>query len=240
MLRYVLFDLDLFPDESSRESSQKRILALLEALTLCNQYYLLENPDTPLMYDLCSQGKIKYKLPLQFEPEANPNASVVLDWLKQSSAPSSVEQAFRKDQALLSKITNGEVFRDIPQIIANGGADCDNLACWRTAEIRHHLGVGAKPYITWRKRDDGGTTYHVVTAWPEGNDQWSSEDSSLLCGMKKDDGGVALEEERRKLGERTGEMLADLGLPKAERIVGDIRRRAQLKEAIGLILRGVR
>lgn len=234
MLRHVLFDLNLFPDEASRANSQKRVLVLLEALTLCNQFYLAENPDTPLMYQLASEGIIRYKLPAQFDPTEAPGAAEVMAWLRETNAPRNVMDAFRTDQTMLSKIINGEVFRDIPRIIQNGGGDCDNVASWRAAEIRHRLGIAAKPYITWRKRPDGGTTYHVIVIWPDG----SSEDPSLLLGMKKDDGGAALREEQRKLGERASEMLSALGGHNRERVAGEIRRRAQLVEAVGLLLRG--
>jgi hypothetical protein len=203
MLRNVLFDLSLFDKESDRENSQKRVLVLLEALTLCNQFYLQEHPETPLIY----QSGIRYKMPAQFESGA-----------AEGGVPG----------------YKGEVFRDIPRIIENGGGDCDNVASWRAAELRHRLGVAAKPYITWRKRDDGGTTYHVIVIWPDG----SSEDPSLLLGMPKDDGGKGLREEHRKLGERAGEMLDALSAPAQQKILGDARRRSQLEQVTGLILGG--
>lgn len=183
MLRNVLFDLALFNDDADRKSSQKRVLVLLEALTLCDEIYLSEHPDTPLMYDLASKGKLKYKLPAQFDSSASAEGGV----------PG----------------YHGEVFRDIPRIIENGGGDCDNVASWRAAEIRHRLGIATKPYITWRKRPDGGTTYHVIVLWPDG----SSEDPSLLLGMGGADRDKDRREEERKLGERAGEMIAALKQP---------------------------
>jgi hypothetical protein len=87
-------------------------------------------------------------------------------------------------------------------------SNCDNVASWRAAELNERLGIPARPYITWRKRADGGTTYHVIVLWPDG----SSEDPSLLLGM----GGEAREpdrqEELRKLRERAANVMQALQL----------------------------
>ncbi len=228
MLRHVLFDLMLFEHESDRPNSQKRVLVLLEALTLCNQFYLQEHTDTPLIY----KSGIKYKLPAQFEKEQVPEVGTVLEYLTKANAPSDVKRAFK---TLSNQVGGGETFRDIPRIIENGGGDCDNVACWRTAEIRHHLGVAAKPYITWRDgQTSGSKVYHVVTIWPDG----SSEDSSLLLGMGGPERDADRREEERKLGERAGEMLDALRAPPAQAIAGVAQRRAQLVNAVGLLLRG--
>jgi hypothetical protein len=159
MLRHVLFDLSLFMDESDRANSQKRVLWLLEALTRCNQLYLQQHPETPLIY----QSGIEYKVPQQFERADLPEADAVQDFLAKSNPPQSVVKAFK---TLVSMCGGGEHFRDIPRIIENGGGDCDNVASWRTAELRQ-LGIAAKPYITWRRRMDGGMTYHVVVIFPK-------------------------------------------------------------------------
>jgi hypothetical protein len=224
MLRHVLFDLDLFKNESDRDSSQKRVLVLLEALTLINQFYLAENPDTPLIY----QSGIEYKLPLQFE---DPTASPLYQYLKNSGAPKDAMDEYK----FMAGATGGEVFRDIPRIIKNGGGDCDNVAAWRAAEIRHHLGVAAKPFITWRKRPDGGTTYHVLVIWPDG----SSEDPSLLLNMPEQTPGDR-QKEVDKLAERATEMMADMQAPKAKQIASAVVKQAQLEAVIGLLLRGAR
>lgn len=230
MLRHVLFDLELFANEADREDSQKKVLILLEALTLLDQLYLAQNPETPLLYDLVRQGKLIYKLPAQFEKETSPDIEIIAQYLIATGAPASVQSALR---TLSNQIGGGETFRDIPRIIENGGGDCDNLCAWRTAEIRHHLGVAAKPYITWRKRPDGGTTYHCITIWPDG----SSEDSSLLSGMspeRVDD----VQEEIRKLAERREEAAAEMQAPMAERIAGEVARRVRLRRATNMLLGG--
>ena len=81
--------------------------------------------------------------------------------------------------------------------------NCDNVASWRAAELRE-LGVNAKPYITWRQRPDGGTTYHVIVRYEDG----SSEDPSLLLGMGSPGREADRQEEERKLGERMGDLLS--------------------------------
>ena len=228
MLRHVLFDLDLFRTEADRANSQKRVLVLLEALTLCDQFYLAEHPETPLIY----QSGIRYKMPAQFEKEENPEIARIAEFLEQSNAPNGIKSALK---TLSNQIGGGETFRDIPRILENGGGDCDNVACWRAAELRFRLGADVSPYITWRKRPDGGVTYHVICRW---NGDGSSEDPSLLLGMKKDDGGVSLREEQEKLAERASEMLNAMRAPLIEQVVGEARRRIGLRNTIGLLLRG--
>lgn len=194
MLRNVLFDMKLFDGEDDRENSQKRILWLLEALTRCNQLYLRNNPNTPLLY----KSGVTYKLPEQFERNNMPEAVLARNWLSKANAPSNVRDAFEN---LAEQCGSGEHFRDIPRVIENGGGDCDNVAAWRAAELREK-GFDVSPYITWRKRPDGGTTYHVIVRW---NNDGSSEDPSLLLGM----GGAEKAQERAEEQEKCAERIAD-------------------------------
>lgn len=196
MLRHILFDVNFFPDESERESSQKRVLWLLQALTNIDRLYLQEHPETPRIY----QSGIKYKAPAQFEQEDVPEMKTLGEYLARKGAPDSVMGAYK---SVAGMVGNGEHFRDIPRIIENGGGDCDNVASWRAAELCE-LGIAAKPYITWRKRPDGGTTYHVVVLWPDG----THEDPSLLLGMGGESRAADRKEEERKLGERTADFIA--------------------------------
>ncbi len=197
MLRHVLFDMELFADEADRENSQKRVLCLLEALTWCNQLYLRAHPypETPLIY----QSGIEYKVPQQFEKAQLPEVQTLRAYLDASGAPPNVVKALR---TLSNMCGGGEQFREIPRIIENGGGDCDNVAAWRCAELRE-LGIGARPYITWRRRADGGMTYHVIVLWPDGG----SEDPSLLLGMGGAERAADRLEEESKLGERCAEMV---------------------------------
>lgn len=196
MLRHILFDVNFFGNEAERASSQKRVLCLLEALVWINRLHLLEHPETPLLY----KSGVTYKLPAQLEQRDSPDVEAVRAFLESKGAPASIMGALR---AIADSAGGGEHFRDIPRIIENGGGDCDNLASWRVAELRE-LGVNAKPYITWRQRPDGGTTYHVIVLWPDG----SSEDPSLLLGMGQPDREPDRLDEVAKLGERAGELVS--------------------------------
>jgi hypothetical protein len=77
-----------------------------------------------------------------------------------------------------------ETFACIPEIMAEGSWDCDGLAAWRVAELRH-CGINASVYIKWRQRGSpDANIYHAVVRWPDGR----IEDPSLALGM----GGVPI------------------------------------------------
>jgi hypothetical protein len=76
-------------------------------------------------------------------------------------------------------------------------SQCDNVATWRAAELRQN-GIAASPFITWRKRADGGMTYHVLVRWPDN----TLEDPSLLLGMSQPERAADRQEEIRKNNER--------------------------------------
>jgi hypothetical protein len=75
--------------------------------------------------------------------------------------------------------------------------NCDNVATWRAAELRQN-DIAASPFITWRKRPDGGYTYHVLVRWPDN----TLEDPSLLLGMSQPERAADRDEEIRKNNER--------------------------------------
>ena len=215
MLRLVLFDLSLFIDESDRANSQKRVLWMLEALVACNRIYLQNNPNTPFIY----HSGIKYKVPTQFDASGT-EIAIVREFVERiGTVPDKVREALNT----LEQMTAGERFRDISRIIANGGGDCDNVAAWRCAEL-NELGIAASPYITWRQRPDGGTTYHVIVRWPDG----SSEDPSLLLGMGGAERADQRAEEVRKLDERSQDFVKALtaGGPPPQSIYGDVAAQA--------------
>lgn len=172
MLKHIQVETRLFGNEAIRPQSQQGLLAFLEALTLWNEIWLREHPEAPLLYS----AKLRYILPEQFERTHMPQVGTVRAYLESRKAPVSVLDAFDELAAMTGA---GEHFRDIPSMIENGGGDCDNWATGRAAEIRVRLGVDARPFITWRRRPDGGMTYHNIVFWPDG----SSEDPSLLIGM---------------------------------------------------------
>lgn len=74
-----------------------------------------------------------------------------------------------------------EIWSTIGGIIADGGADCEDLACWRVAELREQ-GIPARP--AWRHRrvrmpsGAEATLYHILVWTPKG-----FEDPSRKLGM---------------------------------------------------------
>lgn len=211
MLRWVVFDTTMFHNKDDAERTQKNVMWLLEALTQRNQEYLKQRPNTQRIY----RSGIRYMSPQQFIGDVNEVAVLKTALGKMASQPS-VKRALETVQDVLG----GERFRDIGRIIENGGGDCDNLSCWRAAELRQ-AGIKASPYMTNRMRADGGTTYHALVVWPSLRDLVrdgllteesirgrsdvdfkTTEDPSLLLGM----GGVRRSydrnEELRKNKER--------------------------------------
>ncbi len=65
----------------------------------------------------------------------------------------------------------------------NGGKqatiDCEDLCCWRAAELQAE-GIAAHPVFVWRKLEDGSHLYHIVVRYPDGR----IEDPSRRLGMK--------------------------------------------------------
>lgn len=53
-----------------------------------------------------------------------------------------------------------EEFASIPAILSRGWGDCDDLAPWRCAELRHQ-GFSAKIRVQWRKFPNG-KLFHIV------------------------------------------------------------------------------
>jgi hypothetical protein len=69
-------------------------------------------------------------------------------------------------------------WQDIPETLVRLGGDCEDLACWRIAELRVRVGEHVRPIV---KRTLYGprTVYHVAVAWPDGR----LEDPSRILGM---------------------------------------------------------
>lgn len=90
-----------------------------------------------------------------------------------------------------------EIFAGVPGILRRGGGDCEDLVCWRVADLR--LGrdgraEAARARLTWR-REGNRYRYHVTVRRASG----AIEDPSLALGMggPSDVGGV-----RRELRDR--------------------------------------
>ena len=71
-----------------------------------------------------------------------------------------------------------ERWRDIPSVLREGWGDCEDLACWRAAELVEREGIAAQPSYTWRRRP-GISIYHIVVRHANG----TIEDPSRRLGM---------------------------------------------------------
>jgi len=58
--------------------------------------------------------------------------------------------------------------------------DCEDLACWRAAELQVRDGIMAWPTFVWKIRPDGGYLYHIQVKYPDGR----IEDPSRRLGMR--------------------------------------------------------
>lgn len=71
-----------------------------------------------------------------------------------------------------------EEWCDIPTILEKRAVDCEDLACYRIAELRMRKRVRCRPFIRWRYR-----LYHVLVAIPRPNGRLIIEDPSKRLGM---------------------------------------------------------
>jgi hypothetical protein len=60
---------------------------------------------------------------------------------------------------------NAEDWKDIVNILADKDGDCEDLSCWRIAELRVR-GVKAEPFLYWQNTAAGGRLYHALV-WRE-------------------------------------------------------------------------
>ena len=117
---------------------------LLEALTMSNIAYLLDNPQTPDLY----RSGVHY-----------------------------LEEPPGRDE-----------WQDIPDTLERGNGDCEDLACWRVAELRVKYGQRrARRGISVSRLPRGGLLYHIMVLHENG----AVEDPSRILGMNHDAPGAA-------------------------------------------------
>lgn len=73
-----------------------------------------------------------------------------------------------------------EDWQDVPTTIGMGIGDCEDLACWRAAELAVRYGIQARPIFKEQRREDGSFLYHIVVRYPDGRE----EDPSRILGMR--------------------------------------------------------
>ncbi len=72
-----------------------------------------------------------------------------------------------------------EEWRDCLSVLEHGGGDCEDLACYRAAELQL-AGIHARPYVRRPRLLPGGVLlYHIQVEWPDGR----IEDPSRELGM---------------------------------------------------------
>jgi hypothetical protein len=71
-------------------------------------------------------------------------------------------------------------WQDIPTTLRMGAGDCEDLACWRAAELQVRSGLPAWPTFYYRNRAGGGLLYHIQVRYPDGR----VEDPSRRLGMR--------------------------------------------------------
>jgi hypothetical protein len=66
-------------------------------------------------------------------------------------------------------------------------SNCEDLACWRAAELNVRHGIKAYPTFVWRRRPNGSYLYHIITARPDmarPGQEIPTEDPSRHLGME--------------------------------------------------------
>lgn len=58
--------------------------------------------------------------------------------------------------------------------------NCEDLACWRTAELNVRFNIPAKAIFKEQRRRDGGYLFHILVRYPDGR----IEDPSRILGMR--------------------------------------------------------
>jgi hypothetical protein len=74
-----------------------------------------------------------------------------------------------------------EEWQDIPTTLKKGYGDCEDLACWRVAELQQKYHVPAQPVFRVRKMANGGYLYHILVRDLSTN---KIEDPSKMLGMR--------------------------------------------------------
>lgn len=106
---------------------------------------------------------------------AHPGApTIYLSGVTYRGVPQLYESGVRYQEEARGK----EDWLDIPEIISRGVADCEDLACWRIAELRVRERERATPAIK-RTQLDRTTVYHIAVRRQNGR----LEDPSRVLGM---------------------------------------------------------
>jgi hypothetical protein len=162
----IEFRVQMFRDERDQARSQYVLLFLMEALVRVNQS-LIRDGEAREKRGLGKKWPLLYRSGAHYERE-----------------PPGQEH-WPDLQSLLEMV-------DGPGQYPGPWGDCEDLACWRTAELREAAqhkgkdgawvkgGVKAKPFAKWRRGPEGQFNYHALVLRPDGK----IEDPSLVLGMR--------------------------------------------------------
>lgn len=103
--------------------------------------------------------------------------AIDLDWL---NAHPTTPRLYAAGVVYKAERLGMEIWRSIPRVRALGFGDCEDLVCWRVAELRKD-GENAHAFSK-RKRTPRGWLYHILVRRADG----TIEDPSQLLGMKGD------------------------------------------------------
>lgn len=139
---------------------------------------------------------ILFKVRLFTGPGDRPRSQTALLWLLEALCKVNQGHLEQKPYPPLYKAgvryrreDGTEEWMDIPSILASGFGDCEDLACWRVAELRTQ-GVKASPYARF-KLIEGVHHYHALVKRYGPNGRTWLEDPSKKLGMGRSEGPVA-------------------------------------------------
>ncbi len=101
--------------------------------------------------------------------------AVNVAWLREREAPWLYESGVRYEEEPPGR----DEWQDIPETIKRREGDCEDLACWRLAELRVRSLEDARPFVkcsVYGRR----TVYHVAVRRSDGR----IEDPSRVLGMR--------------------------------------------------------
>lgn len=92
-----------------------------------------------------------------------------------SQIPILYESDIYYDRSLPEGCCEDDKWLDCVRVKKAGRGDCEELACYRVAELILRFGVAAKPHLVLEREEMADLIehrYHVVVAWPEGLSQY--------------------------------------------------------------------
>ena len=101
-------------------------------------------------------------------------------------ADRSIPPLYRSGVVYKREAIGQEDWCDLSEVLNLGFGDCEDLACWRAAELIVRHGIAARPIVRGPKRlRNGVMMYHIQVQLPDG----SIEDPSKKLGMGRETNG---------------------------------------------------